>query len=72
VLHFGMTGFLKYFKKTDQAPGHLRLRVEFDNSYRLAYDCSDGKKHPEAPEEQSPDGWPALWRSAPERQAGRH
>lgn len=39
ILHFGMTGFLKYFRKTDQASEHLRLLVEFTNGYRLAYDC---------------------------------
>ncbi len=39
VLHFGMTGFLKYFKKIDKQPGHARLLIEFANGYHLAYDC---------------------------------
>lgn len=39
VLHFGMTGFLRYFKKENQSPKHLRLLVSFANGYRLAYDC---------------------------------
>jgi formamidopyrimidine-DNA glycosylase len=36
VLHFGMTGFLSYFKAEGDAPGHTRLLVGFDNGYRLA------------------------------------
>jgi formamidopyrimidine-DNA glycosylase len=39
VLHFGMTGFLKYFKKMDKQPDHARLLIEFANGYHLAYDC---------------------------------
>jgi formamidopyrimidine-DNA glycosylase len=39
VLHFGMTGFLKYFKKMDRKPEHTRLLIEFANGYLLAYDC---------------------------------
>lgn len=39
VLHFGMTGFLKYFKKMDREPPHDRLLLEFANGYHLAYDC---------------------------------
>lgn len=39
VLHFGMTGFLRYFKDRSDAPGHTRLLVEFDSGYFLAYDC---------------------------------
>jgi formamidopyrimidine-DNA glycosylase len=38
VLHFGMTGFLKYFKIDDQEPGHRRLILHLENGYRLAYD----------------------------------
>lgn len=37
VLHFGMTGFLKYFKNEDEKPNHTRLLIEFDNNYKLAY-----------------------------------
>jgi formamidopyrimidine-DNA glycosylase len=39
VLHFGMTGFLKYFKHKDKEPPHDRLLVTFSNGYHLAYDC---------------------------------
>lgn len=39
MFHFGMTGFFKYFKKEDSAPGHPRLVFEFENDYRLAWDC---------------------------------
>jgi formamidopyrimidine-DNA glycosylase len=38
VLHFGMTGFVKYYKIKDQAPKHVRAAFEFDNDYTLAYD----------------------------------
>lgn len=36
--HFGMTGFLKYFKKMEKAPPHDRLLIGFSNGYYLAYD----------------------------------
>ncbi len=39
ALHFGMTGFLKYYKDPDDDPGHVRLRLDFDNGYHLAFDC---------------------------------
>lgn len=39
VLHFGMTGFLKYFRREDSAPDHPRLLLAFFDGYRLAYDC---------------------------------
>lgn len=39
MLHFGMTGELKYFKKENQAPVHTRVLFHFDNGYHLAYDC---------------------------------
>lgn len=38
ALHFGMTGFVKYYKVGDQAPKHVRVAFEFDNGYTLAYD----------------------------------
>ena len=38
TLHFGMTGFLKYFKDMDKEPEHDRLLISFDNGYHLAYD----------------------------------
>lgn len=39
ALHFGMTGYLKYFKDCGGAPRHTRLRVHFRNGYHLAYVC---------------------------------
>ncbi len=39
ALHFGMTGFLKYYKREATAPDHVRVRFDFTNGYRLAYDC---------------------------------
>jgi formamidopyrimidine-DNA glycosylase len=38
MLHFGMTGFLKYYKDEDSAPGHPRVIFRFDNGYSLAWD----------------------------------
>ncbi|OPL19618.1 MAG: hypothetical protein AVO35_09900 [Candidatus Aegiribacteria sp. MLS_C] len=38
LLHFGMTGFLKYYRDEDGEPGHPRLILDFDNGYHLAYD----------------------------------
>lgn len=38
VLHFGMTGFVSYFKDRDDEPPHARLLVSFSNGYHLAYD----------------------------------
>ena len=39
VLHFGMTGFLKYYKKNNESPAHTRVRFDFSNGYHLDYDC---------------------------------
>lgn len=39
VLHFGMTGFLKYYRSPGSAPDHIRLRLDFNNGYHLAYSC---------------------------------
>jgi formamidopyrimidine-DNA glycosylase len=36
ILHFGMTGYLKYFQK-DGSP-HIRLLISFKNGYNLAFD----------------------------------
>ncbi len=38
-LHFGMTGFVKYYTKEMTAPEHIRLSFEFTNDYTLAYNC---------------------------------
>jgi formamidopyrimidine-DNA glycosylase len=37
VLHFGMTGDLKYFKKPDKEPDYSQLLIGFSNDYHLAY-----------------------------------
>ena len=39
VLHFGMTGFLKYFRDDGSRPDHVRLSLQFAGGYRLAYAC---------------------------------
>ncbi len=39
ALHFGMTGFLKYFKRMEKESDHARLLFSFTNGYHLAYDC---------------------------------
>ncbi len=39
VLHFGMTGFLKYFNTPENKPEHTRLLIKFENGYYLAYSC---------------------------------
>src|SRR6056297_3280725 len=33
VVHFGMTGFVKYFKDESDKPNHTRLLLRFDNNY---------------------------------------
>jgi formamidopyrimidine-DNA glycosylase len=37
VLHFGMTGDLRYYKHPDEAPEYELIRFEFNNNYQLAY-----------------------------------
>lgn len=39
VLHFGMTGYLKYFKEMEKEPPYSRLLITFFNHYHLAYVC---------------------------------
>ena len=39
VLHFGMTGFLRYYKNPEQSGDHTRLRIDFKNGFHLAFDC---------------------------------
>jgi formamidopyrimidine-DNA glycosylase len=39
LMHFGMTGGLKYFKDMDQDPPHDRFLISFENQYHLAFDC---------------------------------
>ncbi|MFZ0452266.1 MAG: DNA-formamidopyrimidine glycosylase [Ignavibacteriaceae bacterium] len=40
TMHFGMTGFLKYYKNNDEAPGHIRILFNFNNGFHLAYNCT--------------------------------
>ena len=40
TMHFGMTGFLKYFKNKDEEPGHVRVLINFNNGFHLAYNCT--------------------------------
>ncbi|HSO07041.1 MAG TPA: DNA-formamidopyrimidine glycosylase family protein [Pelomicrobium sp.] len=37
VLHFGMTGFLKYYKDESEAPEHREAEFRFADGYRLVY-----------------------------------
>ncbi len=37
TLHFGMTGYLAYFKALADDPEHDRLRLDFDNGFHLAF-----------------------------------
>jgi formamidopyrimidine-DNA glycosylase len=38
LLHFGMTGSLKYYKDADEEPTHARVLISFGNGYHLAFD----------------------------------
>lgn len=40
VMHFGMSGFLEYFKDPDDEPPHTRILIKFTNNFNLAYDCT--------------------------------
>jgi formamidopyrimidine-DNA glycosylase len=37
LLHFGMTGYLRYFKNDEEKPDYTQLLLTFDNGYCLAY-----------------------------------
>ncbi len=39
VLHFGMTGSLKYYKNDEEKPPYTRMQINFRNGYHLAYEC---------------------------------
>jgi formamidopyrimidine-DNA glycosylase len=39
LMHFGMTGRLKYFKDMGQDLPHDRFLISFENQYHLAFDC---------------------------------
>jgi formamidopyrimidine-DNA glycosylase len=36
-LHFGMTGYLRYFKDEEKAPPHARVLFVFEKDFRLAF-----------------------------------
>lgn len=38
ILHYGMTGRLKYFKNSDEAPHYDRLLINFEDESHLAFD----------------------------------
>jgi formamidopyrimidine-DNA glycosylase len=38
LLHFGMTGSLKYYKDADEEPAHARVLISFRNGHHLAFD----------------------------------
>ena len=38
LLHFGMTGGLKYYKDANEEPTHSRVLISFANGYHLAFD----------------------------------
>jgi formamidopyrimidine-DNA glycosylase len=37
VLHFGMTGFLRYYPEQEEPPSHARVVFQFSNQHSLAY-----------------------------------
>jgi formamidopyrimidine-DNA glycosylase len=39
LLHFGMTGYLKYFRKPQSEPEHVRILFELAGGWKLAYVC---------------------------------
>lgn len=39
LLHFGMTGDLKYYEDAVDKPKHERFRFEFENGMKLGFDC---------------------------------
>lgn len=39
LLHFGMTGDLKYYQDKEEAPRHERFVIIFKDGFRLGFDC---------------------------------
>jgi formamidopyrimidine-DNA glycosylase len=39
ILHFGMTGNVKFFKREEPAPRFVTMQLDLDNGYRLAFTC---------------------------------
>lgn len=38
AMHFGMTGFLNYYKNKAEAGKYIRFQIDFENGYHLAFD----------------------------------
>ncbi len=38
MFHFGMSGFLQFYKNRESRPAHVRMEILFEDGYRLAYD----------------------------------
>lgn len=38
AMHFGMTGFIRYYNVHDKAPEYVCIAFDFDNDYTLSYD----------------------------------
>lgn len=62
ILHFGMTGYLKYFQKG--GPKHIRLLISFQNGNHLAFD--DMRKFGKVGLTQDPDNFIAERRLGPD------
>ncbi|MEM8526349.1 MAG: DNA-formamidopyrimidine glycosylase family protein [Bacteroidota bacterium] len=39
LLHFGMSGHLKYYSEEEDQPKFERIRFEFDDGFKLGFDC---------------------------------
>jgi len=39
VLHFGMTGFLRYFRRPESRPEHIRILFHLEDGWKLAFPC---------------------------------
>jgi formamidopyrimidine-DNA glycosylase len=40
VMHFGMTGFLKYYKNDEKSPEYEKMIFNLNNGFKLAYVCT--------------------------------
>ncbi len=40
VIHFGMTGYLKYYKNEEKSPEYEKLIFNLNNGFKLAYVCT--------------------------------
>lgn len=40
IMHFGMTGYLTYYKNEDEASKHIRLAFTFEDNSNLGFDCA--------------------------------